>query len=70
MNKQIIEAKEKLGDDIRIIREQKGISKNHILKKTGMQRSQIIAVEKGSKSYTIDTFLQVLNALEVSLKIE
>ena len=70
MNKQINETKEKLGDDIRIIREQKGLSKNKILKETGIQRSQIIAVERGSRSYTIDTLLIILSVLEVNVKIE
>jgi len=70
MNKQIIEAREKLGNTIRIIREQKGLSKNKILKETGIQRSQIISIERGSKSYTIDTLLIILNALEVNLRIE
>ncbi len=70
MNKQIIEAREKLGNAIRIIREAKGLSKNKILKRTGIQRSQIIGIERGSKSYTIDTLLGVLNALGNNLKIE
>lgn len=65
-----IKAREKIGNDIRKIRETKGLSKSKILRKTGLQRSQLIAVEKGSKSYTIDTLLMILDALEIKIKIE
>jgi len=66
----LIRARERLGDDIRRIREVKGLSKSKISRKTGLQRSQLIAVEKGTKSYTIDTLLLILDTLEISIKIE
>jgi len=66
----LIRARERLGDDIRRIREAKGLSKSKIFRKTGLQRSQLIAVEKGTKSYTIDTLLLILDTLETKLKIE
>ena len=66
----LIRTRERLGDDIRRIREAKGLSKSKISRKTSLQRSQLIAVEKGTKSYTIDTLLLILDTLDISIKIE
>lgn len=66
----ILKVRKQLGEDITRIRERTKLSKNKIMQKTGLQRSQILGIENGSKAYTIDTLLAILDVLESNLKIE
>jgi transcriptional regulator with XRE-family HTH domain len=55
----------KLGDNIRRIRESKGMSQGDICRITGMDRGYISRVENGSKNPTISNLEKIANALGV-----
>ena len=56
---------QKLGKNIRRIRELKGMSQGDICRVTGMDRGYISRVENGSKNPTIINLEKIANALGV-----
>lgn len=59
-----------LGRQLKQIRLSRKIPKTHIERITGMQPHQVIAIEAGSRSYTIDGLIRYINALEGQLKYQ
>lgn len=57
-------ARQKIGLYLRDIRKHKKISAYKIAKDTGLTQNQIAAIEKGETSYTIDSFLAYVQALD------
>lgn len=60
----LIQARKLIGAHLRSIREEKGLSTYAITKSHGMRFEAIEAVEQGSSSYTIDTFLTYISAID------
>lgn len=56
-----------IGDRIRALREQKGLSQGQIEKRTGLLRCYISRVENGHTVPSIDTIEKLARALEVPL---
>ncbi len=56
----------KLGENIRRIREEKGMSQGDICQITGMDRGYISRVESGSKNPTISNLEKIAKALKVN----
>jgi transcriptional regulator with XRE-family HTH domain len=57
----------RLGDNIRRIRQEKGMSQGDISRALDMDRGYISRVEKGIKNPTIDTLSKIANALKVGV---
>jgi len=57
----------RLGDNIRRIRQEKGMSQGDISRALDMDRGYISRVEKGIKNPTIDTLSKIANALKVNI---
>lgn len=57
-------ARQKIGLYLRDIRKDKGLSAYRIAKDTGLTEEQIGNIEKGTKAYTIDSFLAYITALD------
>lgn len=65
MHKQIKEeARQKIGEYLKSLREEKGISTYHMTKSHGIRFEAIQAIEEGSSNYTIDNFLTYISALD------
>jgi transcriptional regulator with XRE-family HTH domain len=65
INKEVTEAgRQVLGGFLCSERERKGISKNAVCAATGMTMAQVIAIETGSKAYTIDSLLAYVAGID------
>ena len=49
--------KKDIGKVVAQKRKQKGVTIYRLMKEAGIQRNQILAIEKGDKSYTVDSLL-------------
>ena len=56
----------KIGGYLKSTRTQKGLSMYLVAQRAGMKIGQIKAMEEGNTSYTIDSLLKVLSALETT----
>lgn len=57
-------ARNKIGLYLSGIREFKGISRNEMVRRTGLSYQQIQRIEDGDMNYTIDLFLTYVTALD------
>lgn len=65
MKKEVKEiARQKIGEYIKSLREEKGISTYQMTKSHGIRFEVIQAIEEGSSNYTIDNFLTYISALD------
>lgn len=65
MKKEIKEiARKKIGEYLKSLREEKGISTDQMIKSHGIRFEAIQAIEEGSSNYTIDNFLTYISALD------
>lgn len=65
MKKEIKEvARQKIGDYLKSLREEKGISTYQMTKSHGIRFEAIQAIEAGGSNYTIDNFLTYISALD------
>lgn len=65
MKKEIKEvARQKIGEYLKSLREEKGISTYQMTKSHGIRFEAIQAIEEGSSNYTIDNFLTYISALD------
>lgn len=65
MNKQIKEiARQKVGQYLKAIREEKGITTYQLTKQFGIRFEAIKAIEEGSANYSIDNFLAYIQAVD------
>ncbi len=65
VQKEILEkARQQVGLYIADIMKQRGMNKKQLSEKAGIGRNQLDPMLNGSKAYTIDTFLMVVQALD------
>ena len=70
MNKKIKEkARQKIGNRLKFLREEKKISTYQITKSHGLRFEAIQAIEQGSSNYTIDNFLTYISAVDCYMDI-
>ena len=58
-----------LGDEIKNARKKLGISQEELADRAGLHRTYISLLERNKKSPTIDVFLRICKALEVSASL-
>lgn len=58
-------ARQLIGKYLKSVRKDKGLTVYAVSKISGLQRAQIQAIEKGDSSYTIDSFIRIIQALDV-----
>ena len=63
-----MEVKEKIGNRIRDLRQEKGISQKDLAYDADLDRSYIASVENGQRNISIVNIEKIANALKVSLK--
>ena len=65
MKKEVKEvARQKIGEYLKSLRDEKGISTYQMTKSHGIRFEAIQAIEEGSSNYTIDNFLTYISALD------
>ncbi|MDI9364013.1 MAG: helix-turn-helix transcriptional regulator [Flavobacterium sp.] len=64
-----MEVKEKIGQRIKALREQKQMSQKDLSFSSDLDRSYIASVENGSRNISIVNIEKIANALEVTLKV-
>jgi transcriptional regulator with XRE-family HTH domain len=57
-------ARQKIGEYLKSLREEKGISTYQMTKLQGIRFEAIQAIEEGSSNYTIDNFLTYISAID------
>ncbi|MFC4596860.1 helix-turn-helix domain-containing protein [Cohnella hongkongensis] len=57
-----------VGDNIRTLRKERGLSQEQLALKAGMNTSYIGQVERGEKSATIDSLDKIAKALDIELE--
>lgn len=57
----------KLGENMKKIRAEKGMSQGDICRATGADRAYISNVESGNKNPTLETLTKIADALDVSV---
>jgi len=60
-------ARQKIGEYLKSLRQEKGISTYQMTKSHGIRFEAIQAIEEGSTNYTIDNFLTYISALDCYL---
>lgn len=71
MNENIIPiARRKVGDYLKSVREEKGLTLYAVAKQAGLAISQVQGIESGSTSYTFDSFLRITHALDCYFFLE
>ncbi|MHB9142764.1 MAG: helix-turn-helix domain-containing protein [Paludibacter sp.] len=63
-----MEVKEKIGNRIRDLRQEKGISQKDLAYESDLDRTYIASVENGKRNISIVNIEKIANALKVSLK--
>lgn len=64
-DKVILAARKKIGEHLKNIREEKGLSWYALTQSSGLQYNVIQSIEDGDKAYTIDSFLKLLHGLDL-----
>lgn len=59
----------KLGELLKKQREKRNFTQDYITEKTGLTRKQIIAIEKGTTNYRMDTLFRYLKAIDREIAI-
>lgn len=60
-------ANRSLGEAIRAVRKQQGLTQEAFALKAGIDRSYYGAIERGEFNLTVDTLLKITNGLDISL---
>ena len=63
-----MEIKEKIGNRIRDLRQEKAMSQKDLAYDSNLDRSYIASVENGKRNISIENIEKIANALKVSLK--
>ena len=63
-------ARKNIGAQIKLLMTKKNIKIAQVARDAGLTREQIYFIRDGSRSYTIDTLLKALNAMELYLEIK
>lgn len=61
---------EKVGAQLRQIRESKGLSQEEVANKAEIQRSQVARIERGEINTTITTLKAIADVLEVEIQFQ
>ncbi len=64
-NNLIPSVREVIGENLKKFRESKQITIYRLINETGLSRQQLNAIEKGETSYTIDSFIKYISALNL-----
>ena len=59
-----------LGDRVRLAREKRGLSQADVASATGIERSNLIRIEKGRANVTIETLMRITRALDATLVVD
>lgn len=59
----------KLGEKIRKLRKQKGISQEALADEAGIERSYMGAIERGERNPSYDKLISIAKALNISLSV-
>ena len=71
INEQVIlTARQKVGQYLQSIREEKQLTYYAVAKLAGLSIEQVQSIEAGDKSYTIDSFLKITHALDTYFFME
>lgn len=62
----VIEDKVKIGDNLRIVRESRGLTQEQLAEKMDVDKQTVYRMEKGN--YSMETFLAAMLMLEVNLQ--
>lgn len=62
----VIEDKVKIGDNLRIVRESRGLTQEQLAEKMDVDKQTVYRMEKGN--YSMETFLAAMLILEVNLQ--
>jgi transcriptional regulator with XRE-family HTH domain len=57
----------KLGENIRVLRHQKGLSQEQLAELTGLHRTYIGGIERGERNVSILNLICLSNALEITV---
>ena len=57
----------KLGDNIRVLRHQKGLSQEQLAELTGLHRTYIGGIERGERNVSILNLICLSNALDITV---
>lgn len=68
--KLILTARQKVGEYLKSIREEKGFTLYKVAKDAGVSIHSLESVEAGNASYTFDTFLSVTHAMDCYFFLE
>lgn len=68
--KVIFTARQKVGQHLQSIREEKQLTYYAVAKMAGISIDQVQSIEAGNKAYTIDSFLKIIHALDVYFFLE
>lgn len=59
----------KIGEIIAEIRLDKAITQDELVKRSGISRSSLTAIENGKSNFTVDILIDIANALDVSMEL-
>lgn len=60
--------KHDVGNRIRLLRNNMGISQEKLALKSGLDRTYIAGIESGKRNATLDSIEKIIRALEISVK--
>lgn len=63
-------SRRKIGEYLKQVRERKDLTKYAVAQISGLQIRIINSIEDGSSSYTMDSFMKLINALGLHLTIQ
>ena len=66
----LLTARQKVGQYLQSIREEKQLTYYAVAKLAGLSIEQVQSIEAGDKSYTIDSFLKIAHALDTYFFME
>lgn len=59
----------KIGEIIAEIRLDKAITQDELAKRAGISRSSLTAIENGKSNFTVDTLIDIANALDIPMEL-
>lgn len=59
----------KIGEIIAEIRLDKRMTQDELAERSGLSRSSLIAIEKGRANFTVDTLIDIANALDIPMEL-
>lgn len=63
-----VKAHQKIGENIRKFRKQRGLTQERLAEKTGLHSVYISQVERADRAVTVETLLKITKALKIKLR--